>query len=177
MYRLIALLSLSLFIGSCATSSPVNKISKSEIVFNGGVYKNLEWDDKLVFKRTSWHYEAKLNYDLLITKLDFNSPFANWLEGGKESLKERCKELYIGIVYASYSASSTAAALKNEVAENGFSRVSLAPFKIQIAAHHVFKGWNLYSHKVIGFCRETESMNSSKIMVTMPGFKETNILE
>lgn len=164
---------------SCAMG-PANSTKQTHISVTGGNYQQKSWDDSLVFKRTSWFMGATMAYDILITKLDKNSPFSYWLESDQDKFANECSEVYIALIY-SYIGSinldiQSTARITKQISDIGFEEIAAASFRNNIGAHNVFNMWHLGHHKIAGFCYKKLSGAPQEIPVAMPGFKTINIL-
>jgi len=175
MRGLITVVSMMALFISCASTRSNNKVSHTNIRFPDGVYKDKQWDDDLNFYRTSWFKGATLSYDLLLTKIDKNSPFANWLEDSKETYQKDCKQLLVGIFYSGRSEPASLAEMKAQVLKLGYKEVSVNAFKDHISSHYVYEQWHLKTHKLVGFCYEGMGTPSEFINISIPGFNEVNV--
>jgi hypothetical protein len=176
MRGLIIVMGVIAFITSCASTRSNNKVTHTDVTFTDGVYKDKEWDEDLDFYRTSWYKGATLTYDLLLAKVDKNSAYANWLESSKESYGKKCKEFYIAMLYSGDQEPTSIAKIKSGITNSGFKEVSVAQFKAHISSSYVFEQWHLQRHKLVGYCYEGIGSPEDFINITLPGFKEENVL-
>lgn len=178
MRRFLVILNL-LVLSACATNQ-ANKVRQSELDMSGGSYETKTWKDTLEFKRTSWFLGANLGYDVLIAKLDKNSPFAFWLGNNQEQYATNCRELYIALIYTNSMSMlytfETPAAIRTQITQLGFEEVSISHFHANIRAHQIFGQWHLRNHKAAGFCYKKMSSRPQEIPLTLPGFETQNLL-
>lgn len=164
----ILLLSLILVV-SCAFNNRSRKnVALSEVVLKGGVYKDISWDEKIIFKRTSWYHEATMQYDILIKELKTDSKFVNWLGRDKEYLKE-CSTFYVAAIYSDINIGEGTAFLESQFNKLGLERKSIMDFNENFRAHHNFSDWRLFEYKVIGLCESKNPVGD--IIVSIPGYK------
>lgn len=161
---------------SCASTTSNNKTTHTNVRFSDGVYEDKQWSEDLDFYRTSWYKGATLSYDLLLAKVDKSSPYANWFESSKDSYANKCKRFYVGLLYSSDLEPASITRIKSQISNKGYKTISISQFKSHISSHYVFEQWHLQRHKVVGFCYEGIGEPADRINITLPGFKEENVL-
>lgn len=157
----------------CAVNQTRHKIYGQEISFRSGVFEDKSWDDSLSMNRVSWYQDANVSYEILLGKLDQNSPFANWL--GADRLKlATCADFYIGAIYTGINAVYGSSYLLNELKKSGLEEISILDFSLQLKSHQNFKDWKLGRHHIYGFCAKNK--NHPAVIVNIPGFKPHKML-
>lgn len=162
-----------LVMASCASDRGRKNIALGEVVINGGIHHDKQWDDKLVFKRTSWFQESSMEYDIMIHKLDKTSPFAAWLEADK-SYFDKCHDFYISLIYADPLATHlTKAFLVDQMDKLGLDDKSIPSFEANLKAHDNYEDWRLNQYRIVGFCKPEPPTRD--LVISVPGFKSTRI--
>lgn len=154
---------------SCSTYRTRRPIHKTEIVFKGGNYRDMDWSEELKFKRVSWYKDATLSHEILITSLTGESKFSNWMGTDKLHLT-RCTDFKIALLYADINAKQGISFLKSQLKNSGYEEISLLNFSHEIKAHQNYGDWKLGRHKFIGLCLENAAKNN--IDISIPGFKK-----
>lgn len=161
------------FIYSCSTYKTRNQVYSSNIQFKGGVLNDQSWDDSLSFKRVSWFFDATENYEILISKLDKDSPFASWLETDRLYLTS-CEHFYIVALYADINANDGTSLLTSELNKSGLKEMNILHFSYHMKAHQNFKDWKLGRHKIVGMCSSNKLQD--QISISIPGHKTFKLL-
>lgn len=164
----LSLFAIFIFGFSCSSSRTRNRVYTSELAFKGGVYKAQEWSNSLNFKRISWFRDSSIVYEILVAKLDKESPFISWLEKDKAEI-DRCDEFYVGIYYADLNAPHGSFMIPSQLKAAGLEERSILDFSDQVKAHENYKDWNLEKHRVRGFCKRKGT--NTETIVTIPGYK------
>ena len=169
-----------IILAACA-SNTTNRVSKTNVSMSGGEYEQKSWDETLEFKRTSWYIGASLAYDIMIARLDKQSPFRYWLENNQEKLITECKDLYVALIYTNSMSNllklQSPAYIRKQITDIGFEEVTMASFQANMSAHNIFGQWHLRNHKFSGFCYKKMSSIPEQISISLPGFKTRNILK
>ena len=152
---------------SCSVHDSRRNFAEGEITFSGGMYQNSSWKENMTFKRYSWYSEATMVYDLLLHKLDKTSKFAEWLDRDK-SLIENCNHIYIALIYSARNTDLKPIYFAGEFEKVGYERHTLTDFSDNLFAHHAYRDWRLFSHKLFGFCKK--DLNTNPIKIRVPGF-------
>lgn len=170
----LSLLLVFLLFVSCST---INKsridFSKSSLSLIGGTSQDLDWSDRLTFKRFSWIGETVLNYDILFAELDNISPFSGWMEGDRSKIKT-CSKFMIGLFYSKPTATYSTTELIAMVKDQGYEAFIIKDFKDNFDAHPNAIDWRLLGHKMVGLCKVDETQNSIRIKI--PGFKNHKLM-
>lgn len=167
-----------LFVAACSTYRGQNRVQEDIVKFPGGVYEDKTWDDTLVFERNQFYIGATLYYDLLSTKIEPGSPFANWMGNDKE-LVSKCEDFYVFMAYRNIRRAIPQSSVEAQIEAQG-GKVSLLPdFRRNVREHFVSDEMHFLGHKVVGVCfSEKLPASSSKreLFLTLPGFKKTDLL-
>jgi hypothetical protein len=91
---------LILFTMSCSSLS-ITTIKEGSLTIEEGRYGELDWNEDLKFKRTSWYYELTLLYDFLIAEIPIHSNYRRWFTATESISANSCGKFYIAGVYAS----------------------------------------------------------------------------
>ena len=157
-----------LLLAACATNSSRRPVYKTQVKLIGGTFQDKQWQDELIFSRTSWFKDATMSHEVLLSKIDMNSPFKSWF-GSEQNYLKKSSIFYIALVYSDINAKHNNAFVINQLESNGLGAVSILDFSHQIKAHQNTQDWNLSKHKVIGLCHK--NVVESTIKVDIPGFK------
>ncbi len=176
MFRYLIFALILTVLSSCASKSHKN-ISKADISFNGGIYRDLEWTESLVFKRTSWFSGISMGHDILIAKLDKGSKFSNWLGKTEKEYLDKCKSLYVTVAYTKLGESNSMAFMMAEIENSGLKELSVSTFANNLKSHSDYEAWNLKFHKISAFCFDNPGSSPKKITVAIPSYKTSNILK
>lgn len=164
---------LSIFLLLSISCSSINKSRKrfasTSLAINGGVSETGDWSDKLTFKRYSWRKETSLTYDILMAKLNSDSPFVEWMGNDRYKMKG-CSSFYVGLFYAKPLAAYSANGLQSMFESQGYEALIIPEFKDNLDAHPNSIDWKINSHELVGLCRTDNSTGSIKIKV--PGYKK-----
>ena len=158
----------------CSTYRGQNRIQENTVKFPGGVYKDLSWDDSLVFKRTQFFIGATLYYDVLAAPLNSGSPFLNWVGDAKDEVA-KCDRLYVLMLYRNIRRAVPQRNVISQVEAQGWSVVSLHDFERNLREHYVTDEMHFLGHKVIGLCH-TGGGESNEMELFLPGFKRVDLL-
>lgn len=154
-----------------------NRADKMTVKLKGGTYIKSQWSDTLEFKRTSFYSGAKLNHDVIITKLDKTSPFYDWMGEDKRMLSE-CSEVFVALFYKDMNAFRAVpiSYIRDQIIDIGFQEVVIQNFAYHLRQHYAFEQWVLNDHKIYGYCNRS-GIKTKKIHLNMPGFKRVNLLK
>lgn len=166
---------LSAMAASCSHYRGQNRTLHGEVEFPGGVYHDKEWDDTLVFKRTSFYQGAKLYHDILITELDKDSPFRNWL-GSERSEADSCQKFYVTMVYKALVDAVSRQKIFRQIEGLQMRPVFINDFADNVKEHYMTDELRLYGYKVKGFCQQASGEIES-LKISLPGFPEVNLLK
>lgn len=167
----ITLFIILLNLGACANLSK-NLVMKEEFDLRGGKFGNQQWDQPLVFERTSWYSELTMVYDLLLARVSEQSPFWQWLSNSeKESLKG-CQAHYVAVAYTQDSKKISHSSFKSMALEAGYRSFALPQFGKYLQLHPDFAKNSFHLYSVFGLCLEPEKAQRDDILVQFPNFKE-----
>ena len=180
---IIKLLTYTLFISIISACSYYkgykghNRADKMNVRLKGGTYEKKQWSDTLEFKRTSFYAGAKLNHDVIITRLDKTSPFYNWM-GEQKSLLTDCTEVFVTLFYKDMNAFRAVpiSYMRDQIIKRGYEEIVIQNFAYNLRQHYAFGQWVLNDHKIYGYCNRS-GIKTEKIHFSMPGFKEVNLLK
>lgn len=172
------LMILTLFISAgCSSLNSLNQVPSASLILKGGKSKSLEWSESLTFKRRSWFNGATLKYDILVAKLDRQSPFYNWLGQSERSQFNSCPNYYITLVFAS-NAINAVRASKVEFMSNfdlvGLKRISIPIFESNLRNHAFNQNRNLMKHTLYGMCKTN---NLTDVEVNVPNYSTVRVLD
>ncbi|MBC76387.1 MAG: hypothetical protein CME64_10270 [Halobacteriovoraceae bacterium] len=170
-----ASLLLALTVVSCAgTYRGQNRIQESTITIHGGVYKDLEWDEDLELKRTSFFQGANMHYDVMISELNKDSEFKNWL-GSDEKLLQSCNQFFVALLYRNQLRGVGHSTVIEQLRGLGREIVEIPSFKSNFRQHYMAKEMNFIPYRVKGICVESAG-SLDKLEIFIPGFKQQDIL-
>lgn len=173
----ILLLILILLQSCSSTFNSLNETIQGQVDFRTGTYKDLTWDDSMIFTRTSWYRGATMAYDVLLYRVDRKSPFANWLGESEKEYLNNCHPLVVGLFYAGNDSPSTIAKIKKEITDQKYDEVNLLNFKEYIQNHPTHQLYNLWSHKLSAFCGKHIIDGNQKLYISMPNFRKIKVLD
>ena len=175
MYKLIIL---SILFLSCTSNNlSKNHVRRAEVNFYGGVAGKDQWGEPLEFRRAGFYKELLLMYDVLITKVDKNSPFMKWFSPGEAQLVDGCPSFFIVLDY-SYQTPIVPILIrrtefKNQMIDQGFEDMIVYQFSQNIKLHPDFTRLNFHQYYVTGYCHQDPAVK--KIDINLPGFPHTRI--
>lgn len=173
-----SILTMLFILNSCASSyKSLNETIQGEVDFKTGTYQDTTWSDSMIFQRTSWYRGLSMGYDLLLHRLDRQSPFAKWLEESEKEYLNNCHPLVIGIMYSSRNSPTTIAKLKKEITDQNYEEINLINFKEYIKNHPTYQLYNLWTHQISAFCGKHIIDGKNEIYVSIPNFKKIKVLE
>ncbi|MEX0797921.1 MAG: hypothetical protein WD025_00655 [Bacteriovoracaceae bacterium] len=172
----VSLLFALLMAAGCAGSyQGQNRIQKDKVIVAGGVIKDKKWDDRLVFKRSSFFKGANLHYDILIAKVAEESPFMAWMESSKNAAK-KCNKFFIVLLYKNQNARQLShSVVREQLRGPNMSLINATDFKRNFREHYLFNEYNFKGHSLQGLC-DMSMGERSELKVFIPGFEQTNIL-
>ena len=139
------------------------------MVFKGGKSGNEEWTDELRFKRYSWLQELSLVHEIMITEIDFSSPFARWFSEGERQTLENCSRAYISLQYTIDSNKIAPGEYIKQMQDQGYQRIFVPNFKSYFKLHPNFDHLNLKLYELSSFCLE-KGRKAEQISLDLPGF-------
>lgn len=177
MMKIITLILTLLTLCACSSYRGHNRTDKMLVRLKGGIYEDQKWDDTLIFKRTSFYEGAKLNHDMIITKLDKTSPFYQWM-GDQKSILDNCTEVFVALFYKDMNAIRAVpiSYMRDQIIKTGLQEITIQNFAYYLRQHYAFDEWILTDHKVYGYCNRS-GVKTRKIHMTMPGYRRVNILK
>ena len=165
--RFTCLLLIFVFIGCAGVNRTRKNLVRSKVNIKGGVFRDIEWKEKLTFERYSWSEELVMNYDVLLAKLSPNSPFIHWMENDKEKMNG-CDDFYIGLFYAKFR-SEGVSYLTSQFEKSGLKVNIIPSFRANLRAHYNMTDLKLLQHKMFGVCRPSGSTKT--VLMYIPGYK------
>jgi len=170
--NIIIITLLFLFGVSCSQLSK-NIVRKGNFKINHGVSGDEVWKESLDFKRISWLQELSIVYEVLIAKIDKDSPFIAWFSEGEKKSALECPTFYITARYSKDSHKISHPMFQKEMLQNGLKEVSLPNFANSLRLHPNYETENLDLHKINGYCRTS----SEGVRVSFPSFRAVTIIK
>jgi len=167
MRSILILISL-FFIFACSTLDK-NLVKADKYYVNGGVYKNLKWEDDLEFNRVSWFKELTLSFDLLYAKVPEESPFYNWFSKSERDMMKTCVDHKVVLTYAWDPMTISREQFFADMEEQGYERLSLPDFHTHVKMHPNFARFNIYLYKTHLLCRK--KLMGKSLTISFPGFQ------
>lgn len=166
-----------LLVTACAVNQTFNQMTKGNIRFPGGVYKDEKWDDPLYFKRASWYHGVTLYYDALLWQADRKSHFSKWFSEDDKTFLDKCSPLIIAINYSADSRKISHIMFREEMRLNGYDEVVIDSFGSYIRNHPTYKAWNLQTYQILSYCRRHPAITGSKnkVYINFPSFNELRL--
>lgn len=154
---------------SCSTMTK-NLVMKGDFSLKGGRNYEMQWQDSLVFKRTSWYKELTMYFDVAYTHIDAKSPFYNWFsELEKNELKD-CIDIIITAEYAFRPRDISKGMFKQEVLRFGYESFVVNDFERNLRMHPDFSRFQTGVYSTHAFCRR--GIQAKPIAIVFPGFKK-----
>lgn len=166
------ILLICLLIG-CSNNISQNSVNITDRKFSGGVYRDITWDETLLFTRVSWYQELTMVYDVLLHRLPKDSKFRQWFSNEELKEIEGCKDFLIGIHYFYDSKRISERMFKDEMNYNRYEEVILNQFSKNVKLHPDYIKWRLQKHKISGFCKK--ELTDDPLVINFPGFKEVRL--
>ena len=164
----------SAFLGCAGSYRGHNRIQESNINIRGGVFKDMEWEDELRLKRTSFFQGANIHYDVLIGELSKDSPFGNWL-GNDKNLLNSCDQFFVIMVYRNQRNSIGHTTVVEQLRSLNRDVVEIPSFRTNFNQHYLSKEMNFKPYLVKALCvKSPEKLGELNLFI--PGFKQQNIL-
>ena len=161
----------------CSSFQNFNETVSGNVSFKGGRFEEFSWEDEMNFHRTSFYKGATMAYDVLLHRLDRNSPFAKWFDSSEKEYLKKCHKLLIGIFYAESMQPTSVAYLSKEIEKQNFKEIIVPGFNQHIKNHPSYQQYFLFSHKVIAFCGEDIIGREKPITMALPGFNKLKVLK
>lgn len=160
----------------CAAYKTFNKSTTGKVILRGGVYKNDEWDESLVFKRMSWYHGMTLYYDSLVWKANPDSPFAKWFSASEKEFFAKCESLVVSVNYSADPSKISHVNFREQMRLNGYDDVVINNFAQFIRTHPSAQDWRFFNYKIVGYCKRSPTrLNSSKLAINFPGFEQLEL--
>lgn len=171
--KLLAIFTL-LFLTSCASNLSKNFIKEGSQSIRGGYSKNVKWDTRLEFKRYSWFHELTMMFDLMITDLDENSPFYNWLSEDEKADVAQCNRFQVALIYSLDDRRISKKDFLIQLEEQGHEQLLLSHFTSNFKLHPDLESMSLQLYDIYGFCKKGID-SKSEISVLFPSFSNLMI--
>jgi hypothetical protein len=171
--RKITLLICLLLFSSCSNNISQNAVNTTTREFSGGVYRDIHWNDPLIFERTSWYQELTMVFDVMFHRLAKDSKFRQWFSNEELKEIEGCKDFIVSLHYFYDSKRISDRMFKDEMNLNQYEEIVLNQFARNIKLHPDYIKWRLQKHKIMGFCKK--ELTGDPIVINFPGFKEVRI--
>jgi hypothetical protein len=152
-----------------------NKVTQGDTAITGGVYEDKSWDDRLVFKRVSWHYGVSLYYDAFMTEIGPSNPFFQWFSEKTKTELSSCQHAILAVTYSFSSKKIGHALFSKEMSNQGYEVVNTLNFQSHLKNHPDYRAWNLNLYKVKAFCKKSNVLKESQLTFNFPGFSQTQI--
>jgi hypothetical protein len=166
---------LILFIG-CATHKNYNQTTTGVVLYTGGIYKRLVWDDNLVMKRMSWYHGMTLYYDVILWRADPESPFSNWFSEDEKKFFSKCEDFVVTAGYSADPSKISHVNFREQMRLNGYDDVVINTFAKYIKGHPSSIEWRFQNYKVLGFCKRSLSkLNTKNLVINFAGFKQLEL--
>lgn len=166
------LILITLLFCSCSNLSK-NFVRQGQLEMRAGKVNDQQWEDDLVFKRYSWYRELTLVYDVLIYKVDQNSPWYNWFSKAEREAMAECKESFVVLSYTWDEDKINKKEMIGQFKTLGYSRFALREYGRNIRMHPDYEALRLQLYKVDGICRE--SFQKRPLVLSLPGFKSKEL--
>lgn len=172
MDKSIKILKLGFFVLFCVIFDGCSHYSKNVIKtgtfsLRGGKSEETTWSESLLFNRTSWYSELTMSLDLLLAKIDAQSPFWKWLDSNEQKLVVDCSAFYVVMAYTLDSKVISHPEIKSQFEKSGFNEVLIPQFAKNLKAHPEFIPMGYQQHKIYGVCQKGPVKS---IEFSLPGY-------
>jgi len=150
-----------------------NETHSGTLPIRGGIYRDKNWKESLVFSRTSWYQEFSLKLEILNSSLAMQSPFTNWLGEAELQFLQKCSDARIVLFYLWDNTEITSAMVLNQFEKNGFNFIKLNDFNKHLIAHPDAQEKSLRVYQAYGMCRQAPA--AQDINIDIPGFQTTKL--
>ena len=168
---------LVIIVSSCSSpgggSSSKNFVKKGTFYLVGGRFEQLQWQDKLSFKRVSWYHELTLLFDMMLSEWKGDSKFSYWLSPAEQDIVERCHRFYLLLSYATDSGDINHAMFNQIMKNNGLNLIEMPNFRTSLRLHPDFASNSLRHYQVHGLCQKNPIPKSDRKIV-LPSFAPVN---
>lgn len=167
------LISILLPLLSCANLSK-NTIYQGTFVILNGQFQDKSWDEKWVFKRSSWYFELTMYFEVFVGQLAEQSSFNNWLSDLERALLSQCNEKYVVMSYALDPDRISERSFMIQMEKLGMSQIILPDFSKQVRMHPDFERLGLREHNVYFLCRKGPG-SGQELKASFHSFKDAII--
>ncbi|MCO4795188.1 MAG: hypothetical protein KC493_15835 [Bacteriovoracaceae bacterium] len=175
MLKSFSLIFLIFSLASCSNLSK-NFTKKGDFYLRGGHFQNSKWSKSLKFDRYTWYHEVTMLYDMMLTKVDSDSPFYDWFSNSEKKLLASCTDFYLMLDYSLDSKKVSKKMVENDAKRSGFQKIVLRDFEKHLLNHPDVEELSLQLYETSGLCYRGEISNREKILVRLPGFTEVPVL-
>ncbi len=163
-------------IAGCATYKTYNQTDTGRVKIRGGVYKELTWDDSMMFKRMSWYHGMTLYFDTLVYHADPASPFSNWFSATEKEYFNKCEKLIVTVNYSADPTKISHVDFREQMRLNGYDDVVVNDFASALRNHPDNSNWSLKNYKILGFCKRSPTrIRQGRLVINFPSFHEIYI--
>jgi hypothetical protein len=154
-----------------------NRVRTGEASFQGGIYKQTEWDDSLQFQRYSWFQELNLLFDLLVAEVPAKSPFRQWFSSSEQTTINGCADFKVVMTYNLDSSRISETMLWSQAADAGYQRVSLSHFGPYLKLHPQYNNQSFHLYRVEGLCLPRKLSDSGVgFKLNFPNYRQVMVL-
>ena len=165
----IPLILLALMLASCSNLSK-NTVKEGTYHVRNGSFANKQWDDDLVFKRTSWYHELTLHFDLMLVPIAPQSSFNFWFSKVELEDVHKCGDFRILLAYSLDTKAIPYSLLNEQLEIAGFKKIDISEFKKHLLQHPDSEMNSTKLYQVYGICRESKDLKP--LIINFPGFNE-----
>jgi hypothetical protein len=174
--KFLSLAVISFFLSGCAAHKNYNQTTTGLVVYTGGVFKKISWDNNMLMNRMSWYHGMTLYYDVIFWKADPESPFSNWFSSTEKEYFSKCESLIVTAGYSADPSKISHVNFREQMKLNGYDDVVISTFGSYIKSHPSSIEWRFQNYKVLGFCKRSVSRTgTSKLAINFAGFRQLEI--
>ena len=173
--RYLLLVTLMLLSG-CASYKTYNQTTTGLVNLRGGIYQTRIWDDALVFKRMSWYHGMTLYLDVLIWKVDQDSPFSQWFSEHEKDFFNKCEQLLVTAAYSADPSKISHVGFREQMKLNGYDDVAINTFASSLKSHPQLTEWRFQNYKIMGYCKRSPTkFDTSNLRINFPSFEQLEV--
>ncbi len=159
----------ALMLTACSNLSK-NTVKEGKYIVKNGSFGSKQWDDDLVFHRTSWYHELTLQFDLMLVSIAPQSSFNFWFSTVELGDVHKCGDFRVLLAYSLDTKIIPHSMLNEQLEIAGFKKTELSEFKKHLLQHPDSEMNSTKLYQVYGICRESKDLKP--LTINFPGFKE-----
>ncbi len=166
----ISLIVMGLILASSCSNLTKNTVKEGTYLIRNGSFANKQWDDDLVFQRTSWYHELTLQFDLMLVPIAPQSSFNFWFSKVELEDVHKCGDFRVLLAYSLDTKIIPYSMLNEQLEIAGYKKIELSEFKKHLLQHPDSEMNSTKLYQVYGICRDSKDLK--QLTINFPGFNE-----